>query len=60
MMEKRPIVVDENNVVLGGNMRLRALQEIYGKNGEEPDNWVTTAEGWSEEKKKEFVKFQQL
>lgn len=55
MMEKRPIVVDENNVVLGGNMRLRALQEIYGKNGEVPDNWVTTAKGWSKEKKKEFV-----
>ncbi len=24
MLEKRPIVVDENMVVLGGNMRLRA------------------------------------
>jgi hypothetical protein len=27
MLELRPIVVDENNVVLGGNMRMRAAQE---------------------------------
>jgi len=55
MMEKRPIVVDENGVVLGGNMRLRALQEIYGKGGEVPDSWITTAEGWSDEQKREFI-----
>ena len=28
MLELRPIVVDENFVVLGGNMRLRALKEL--------------------------------
>jgi arsenate reductase-like glutaredoxin family protein len=28
MLEKRPIVVDENMVVLGGNMRLRACHEV--------------------------------
>ena len=27
MLRLRPIVVDENNVVLGGNMRLRACKE---------------------------------
>lgn len=27
MLEKRPLVVDENMVVLGGNMRLKALQK---------------------------------
>ena len=27
MLRIRPIVVDENNVVLGGNMRLRACKE---------------------------------
>ena len=27
MLEARPIVVDENNVVLGGNMRLKAAKE---------------------------------
>lgn len=55
MMEKRPIVVDETMTVLGGNMRLRALQHIYGKSGDIPDNWVTVAEGWTDEQKREFV-----
>ena len=50
MLEKRPIVVDENMVVLGGNMRLKAcraagLTEI----------WIDIAEGWTEEQKKEFI-----
>ena len=27
MLEKRPIIVDENMVILGGNMRLRACKE---------------------------------
>ena len=55
MMYKRPIVVDETMTVLGGNMRLRALQHIYGKGGDIPDAWVTVAEGWTEEQKREFV-----
>lgn len=55
MMEKRPIVVNENNMILGGNMRFRALQDIYGKNGEIPDKWVSRATGWTEEQKREFV-----
>lgn len=38
---------------LGGNMRLRALQEIGYK--EIPDNWVMLADEWTEEKRKEFV-----
>lgn len=28
MLEARPLVIDENNVVIGGNMRLRALTEL--------------------------------
>jgi len=27
----RPLVIDENNVVLGGNMRLRAMQRAAGQ-----------------------------
>lgn len=50
MLEKRPIVVDENMMVLGGNMRLKAckkagLQEV----------WIDIAEGWTEEQKAEFI-----
>ena len=55
MMDKRPIVVDETMTVLGGNMRLRALQHIYGKGGDIPDAWVVVAEGWTEEQKREFI-----
>lgn len=53
MMELRPIVVDENNVILGGNMRYRALVEM----GKEtiPANWVRVAKGLTEEQKKEFI-----
>jgi hypothetical protein len=28
MLEARPLVIDENNMVLGGNMRLRVLKEL--------------------------------
>lgn len=37
MMELRPIVVDNENIILGGNMRYRALQEL--KYNEIPENW---------------------
>lgn len=50
MLEKRPIVVDENMIVLGGNMRLKAcksagLFEVY----------IHQAMGWTEEQKQEFI-----
>ena len=44
MLETRPLVIDENNVVLGGNMRLRALTDLGYE--EIP---VQKVEGWSEE-----------
>lgn len=50
MLEKRPIVVDEDMIVLGGNMRLRASQEAGLK-----EVWIDIAEGWSEEQKAEFI-----
>lgn len=50
MLEKRPIVVDEDFVVLGGNMRLKACKEA-GIN----EVWVDIAKGWSEERKREFI-----
>lgn len=55
MMELRPIVTDENGIVLGGNMRLRALQQIFGRDGEVPDTWVVKAADLTEEQKREFV-----
>lgn len=50
MLEARPLVVDENMIVLGGNMRLKALKSagVF----EVPIKQVF---GWSQEKKKEFI-----
>lgn len=50
MLEKRPIVVDEDYIVLGGNMRLKAckeagLDEIH----------INIAKGWTDDQKKEFI-----
>jgi len=50
MLEKRAIVVDENFMILGGNMRWKACQEIGLK-----DIWIDMAEGWSDDQKKEFT-----
>jgi hypothetical protein len=52
-MPPRPIVVDENNVVLGGNMRLRACRELGMT--EIPADWVRVVEGLSVEKKRRFI-----
>lgn len=53
MMELRPIVVDENFIVQGGNMRLKALTELGYK--EIPDEWVKQAKDFSEDELKEFI-----
>lgn len=53
MMELRPIVVDENNVVLGGNMRCQALKALGYE--ELPDAWVKKAADLTDEEKRRFV-----
>lgn len=57
MMEKRPMVcvtdVDGKLYPLGGNMRLKALQEIGMK--DIPDTWVVLADEWTQEQRNEFV-----
>lgn len=53
MMELRPIVVDENFIVQGGNMRLKALNELGYK--DIPDEWVKQAKDFSEDELKEFI-----
>ena len=50
MLELRPIVVDENNIILGGNMRHKAcieagLKEVY----------IVQAKDLTEEQKDEFI-----
>jgi len=50
MLETRPLVVDEDMVVLGGNMRLKALKSagVF----EVP---VHQVKGWNEKQKQEFI-----
>jgi DNA modification methylase len=50
MLELRPIVIDENNIVLGGNMRLKACIEAGLK-----DVPVKQAKELTEQQKKEFI-----
>ncbi len=50
MLKLRPIVVDEDMMVLGGNMRLRASKDAGLK-----EVWIEIAEGLTEEQKKEFI-----
>ncbi len=53
MMELRPIVIGEDNVVLGGNMRLKALKDLGYK--EIPTNWIKLATDLTEDEQKEFI-----
>ena len=50
MLEKRPIVVNENMVILGGNMRFKACKHAGLK-----EVWIDVAEGWTQEKQDEFT-----
>jgi ParB-like chromosome segregation protein Spo0J len=50
MLELRPIVIDENNIILGGNMRLKACIEAGLT-----DVPVKQAKDLTEEQKKEFI-----
>ncbi len=53
MLSLRPMVIDENNVVLGGNMRLRVLQELGFNDIDE--SWVKRSSDLTEEEKKRFI-----
>ncbi len=53
MMKLRPMVINSDNVVLGGNMRLKALQDLGYK--EIPDDWVKRAEELTEEEQRRFI-----
>ncbi len=50
MLQLRPIVVDENNIILGGNMRFKALQEAGHK-----EVFIIRANELTDEQKDEFI-----
>ncbi len=53
MLEARPIVTDEDGIILGGNMRYEALKALGYK--EIPAAWVKTLTGLTDEQKREFL-----
>jgi hypothetical protein len=53
MMAIRPMVINADNIILGGNMRLKALKELGYK--EVPDEWVKRAEELTEEEARRFI-----
>ena len=53
MMELRPMVINQDNIVLAGNMRLKALKELGYK--EVPDEWVKQASDLTEEETRRFI-----
>lgn len=53
MMALRPIIIDSGGMILGGNMRFKALKELGYK--EVPDEWVKRAEELTEAEKEEFI-----
>lgn len=53
MMALRPMVVNADMVVLGGNMRLKALKELGYK--EVPNEWIKKADTLTDEEIKRFI-----
>ena len=53
MMALRPMVINKDNIVLGGNMRLKALKELGYT--ELPDEWVKRAEDLTDEEARRFI-----
>jgi ParB-like chromosome segregation protein Spo0J len=53
MLELRPIIIDNDNIIIGGNMRYKALKVLGYK--EIPDNWVKRADQLTEEERKRFI-----
>jgi len=53
MMSIRPIIVDEKNVILSGNMRFLALKKLGFK--EVDDTWVKKVKNLSADEKREFI-----
>ena len=53
MLELRPIVVNDDMVIVGGNMRYKALQDLgYTKI---PENWLKKASDFTPEELRKFI-----
>ena len=52
-MVKRPIVYDENKIIIGGNMRYKAIEKLGMT--EIPDEWTSDASDFTPEERKRFI-----
>lgn len=53
MMALRPMVINKDNVILGGNMRFKALKELNYK--EVPEEWIKRAEDLTDDETRRFI-----
>ena len=53
MLKYRPIIYDEDGMILGGDKRFKALIEL--KYNEVPDEWVRCVDDLTEEEKRKFI-----
>lgn len=53
MLKFRPIIYDENGIILGGNMRYKALIELGYK--QIPEEWAKCASELNEDEKRKFI-----
>ena len=53
MMALRPIIVDAEGMILGGNMRFKALKELGYK--DVPEEWVKCADELTQDEKRRFI-----
>lgn len=53
MMALRPMVLDKNNIILGGNMRYKALKELGYK--DIPDEWIKRADELTDDEVRRFI-----
>jgi hypothetical protein len=53
MLELRPIIINEDNVIIGGNMRYKALVQLGYQ--EIPDQWVKQVNDMTPEQVQEFI-----
>ena len=53
MMTLRPIIIDNEGMILGGNMRFKALKELGYK--DVPDEWVKRDSELTEAEKQRFI-----
>ena len=52
-MELLPIIIDNDNIIIAGNMRFRALQSLEYKSI--PETWIKKADKLTEQERRRFI-----